>query len=95
MCDYSLMAVPNRLAREGENLVVHRFPTSSLLIIRLLQQAPTGSVEGCRDRRSRRRFASFKPISPRRKPASTTWRPVDGQMGSSVLAAVMSEPMNW
>ncbi len=30
MCDYSLMAVPNRLAREGEELVTHRFPTGSL-----------------------------------------------------------------
>lgn len=30
MCDYSLMAVPNRLAREGEELMVHRFPTGSL-----------------------------------------------------------------
>lgn len=30
MCDYSLMAVPNRLAHEGEQLVAHRFPTGSL-----------------------------------------------------------------
>src|SRR6185369_9874115 len=30
MCDYSLMAVPNRLAKEGEDLVAHRFPTGSL-----------------------------------------------------------------
>ena len=30
MCDYSLMAVPNRLAREGEQLVAHRFSTGSL-----------------------------------------------------------------
>ena len=30
MCDYSLMAVPNRLAQEGEDLVTHRFPTGSL-----------------------------------------------------------------
>jgi hypothetical protein len=30
MCDYSLMAVPNRLAQEGEDLVVHRFYTGSL-----------------------------------------------------------------
>jgi hypothetical protein len=30
MCDYSLMAVPNRLAEEGEDLVAHRFPTGSL-----------------------------------------------------------------
>ncbi|HKA00873.1 MAG TPA: hypothetical protein VKE70_30385 [Candidatus Solibacter sp.] len=30
MCDYSLMAVPNRLAQEREELVTHRFPTGSL-----------------------------------------------------------------
>jgi hypothetical protein len=30
MCDYSLMAVPNRLAHEGEDLVAHRFSTGSL-----------------------------------------------------------------
>jgi hypothetical protein len=30
MCDYSLMAVPNRLAEEKEELVTYRFPTGSL-----------------------------------------------------------------
>jgi hypothetical protein len=30
MCDYSLMAVPNRLAVEGEELAAHRFPTGSM-----------------------------------------------------------------
>ncbi|MGH9326918.1 MAG: hypothetical protein ACRD2B_09590 [Terriglobia bacterium] len=30
MCDYSLMCVPNRLAKEHENLVMHRFPTGPL-----------------------------------------------------------------
>lgn len=30
MCDYSLMSVPNRLAKEGEELVVHRFQTGAL-----------------------------------------------------------------
>ena len=30
MCDYSLMAIPNRLAEEGESLVAHRFPTGSV-----------------------------------------------------------------
>jgi hypothetical protein len=30
MCDYSLMAVPNRLAWQGEHLVAHRFPTGSM-----------------------------------------------------------------
>jgi hypothetical protein len=29
MCDYSLMGIPNRLAREGENLVVYEFRTGS------------------------------------------------------------------
>jgi hypothetical protein len=30
MCDYSLHTNPNRLAKEGEDLVVYRFPTGSL-----------------------------------------------------------------
>jgi hypothetical protein len=30
MCDYSLMSVPNRLAKEGEELVVHRFHTGAI-----------------------------------------------------------------
>ena len=30
MCDYSLMAVPNRLAQEGDELLTYRFPTGSL-----------------------------------------------------------------
>lgn len=30
MCDYSLMAIPNRLAVEHEDLVAHRFPTGSM-----------------------------------------------------------------
>jgi hypothetical protein len=30
MCDYSLMGVPNRLARTGEDLVVYRFHTGSI-----------------------------------------------------------------
>src|SRR5437762_3662635 len=30
MCDYSLAGVPNRLAVEGEELVVHRFSTGAL-----------------------------------------------------------------
>jgi hypothetical protein len=29
MCDYSLMGVPNRLAREGEDLIVYQFRTGS------------------------------------------------------------------
>ena len=30
MCDYSLGGLPNRLAVEGEELIVHRFPTQSI-----------------------------------------------------------------
>ncbi len=30
MCDYSLMGLPNRLANEGEELVVHRFSTGTI-----------------------------------------------------------------
>ena len=30
MCDYSLMSVPNRLARDGEELVTHRFESGTL-----------------------------------------------------------------
>ena len=30
MCDFSLAGIPNRLAVEGEELVVHRFPTGSI-----------------------------------------------------------------
>lgn len=30
MCDYSLCGIPNRLARDGESLVVHRFFTHSI-----------------------------------------------------------------
>ena len=30
MCDYSLAGIPNRLAVEGEELVVHQFPTGAI-----------------------------------------------------------------
>ena len=30
MCDYSLAGIPNRLATEGEQLMVYRFPTGAL-----------------------------------------------------------------
>jgi hypothetical protein len=45
MCDYSLMGVPNRLANEGEDLVVHRFRTGSIGLIsdsELVQVKTTG-----------------------------------------------------
>ena len=33
MCDYSLMNVPNRLAREGEELATYRFGSGSLGLV--------------------------------------------------------------
>lgn len=33
MCDYSLMAFPNRLAEAQEELVVHRFPSGSIGLV--------------------------------------------------------------
>src|SRR5208337_3473291 len=69
--------------------------TKPLLLIWLLQQAPIGSVEGCPDRRFRRRYANFKPTSPVNRPASSTWRLVAGPMVSSVLDADIGEPTNW
>lgn len=54
MCDYSLMAVPNRLAVCGEELVGHRFDTGVIGFVssseaRRLQQSrtkPKGLLEG-------------------------------------------------
>ena len=40
MCDYSLAGLPSRLAVEGEQLVVHRFPTGTL---GLASPHPSGS----------------------------------------------------
>ena len=44
MCDYSLMGVPNRLANEGEDLVVHRFRTGSIGLISGSDQAQVKAV---------------------------------------------------
>lgn len=33
MCDYSLMSFPNRLAIDGEELVVHRFPCGTIGLV--------------------------------------------------------------
>lgn len=50
MCDYSLMAVPNRLAHEGEELVAHRFPTGSMGLaspndLRRIAQSPAPATK--------------------------------------------------
>jgi hypothetical protein len=40
MCDYSLMGVPNRLAVEGEQLVMYKFRTGSLGLASPLDMEP-------------------------------------------------------
>ena len=68
---------------------------SQLLLIRLTQQAPIGSVEGCPDRRFPKRCGSFKTTSPPRRPANSTSRPVAGPMASSAPDADIGERTNW
>ena len=67
---------------------------SQLLIIRLFQHAPIGSVEGCPDRRSRRRSGSFNPSSPPKRHASNTWPLVGGRRALSALNAGTGERTN-
>jgi len=69
--------------------------SSFLLIIRLLQQAPMGSVLGWPDHHSQKRCVSFRPTSPQRRPARSIWRRVVGRMGSFVLDVGTFERMNW
>ncbi len=68
---------------------------SLLMLIRLLQQGPTGSVERCHDRRFPKRCANFNRTSQLRKPASSIWLPAAGPMGSFALDADTGRPTNW
>jgi hypothetical protein len=46
MCDYSLHGIPNRLAEEGEVLVVHRFFTGSKGLTSHEYLKPTAQPKG-------------------------------------------------
>jgi hypothetical protein len=50
MCDYSLHIFPNRLAVEGEQLVVHRFGGASLGLASPSELAPTHPATPCEQR---------------------------------------------
>ena len=58
MCDYSLGGVPNRLAAEGDELIVHRFPTSSMGLAPAAQMQTKSSVSMC-DQSLWRRIKAF------------------------------------
>ena len=88
--------------REALLEAVHRseqansqIPTRFLLLIRLTQQAPMGSVEACPDRRFPKRCGNFKATSPPKKPANSTSGPVAGPMASSARDADIGERTNW
>lgn len=66
MCDYSLCGIPNRLAAEGEELVVHRFTTGSM---GLASPADLPFPGANRERKAKKTFwqvfkSFFEPIPP-------------------------------
>jgi len=67
----------------------------SLLLIRLFQQTPTGSVRECRGRRFRKPCANSKRSLPLRRPANNTLPPAVGRTASSVRAVEIAVLMNW
>jgi hypothetical protein len=88
LCDRHLI----EFAEGGE---MKRKLIRQLLLIRLTQQTPMGSVEGCPDRRFPKRCGNFKATSPPRKPANSTSRPVAGPKASSAPDANIGERTNW
>ena len=56
MCDYSLYEFPNRLAREGEELVTYRFPSGSLGLVSPVELENARSRERAQDKPSGNRI---------------------------------------
>jgi hypothetical protein len=52
MCDYSLCGIPNRLAVEGEDLLVHRFSTGSMGLASLADLRECKRIKETAPRRS-------------------------------------------
>ena len=65
------------------------------LLIRLFQQATTGSVRAWRARRFRRISASFNANSPPKRLVRTTWRRVAGRTVLRVPGAGMRAAIDW
>ena len=59
MCDYSLAGLENRLATEGEELVVHRFPTHSVGLASPADLKPIGTDSSLRPETFWRRVKNF------------------------------------
>lgn len=92
MCDYSLMAVPNRLAREGEDLVAHRFPTGSLGLASPadLKQATEPRLP-CRKSFWRRMAEFFDP--PRTEPVPAVCIPPGARLQLQDIPARMQQEL--
>ena len=58
MCDYSLLAIPNRLAVSGEELIVHRFEAGSVGLASALDLRKRQDAES-KDMGSGRSLSSF------------------------------------
>ncbi len=77
-------------------VVFERFdPTSDVLLIRLFQQAPTGSMNECLGRDFPRACGSFNRSLLPKKPANSIGPPAAGRMASCVRDAGIGVPMNW
>jgi hypothetical protein len=65
MCDYSLGGLPNRLAEEGEELIVHRFSTGSVGLASARELCPARPVEKAeRPKTLWQSIRSFFELSP-------------------------------
>ena len=62
MCDYSLGGLPNRLAVDGDELMVHRFPTYSMGLAPAADLRPEIASSG--DQSLWRRVKSFFALTP-------------------------------
>src|SRR5260221_2215848 len=68
---------------------------SHLMLIRLFQQTPRGSVIGWLARRFPKPCANFSRSSPPKRLVESTWPPAAGRMVLCVLDAGTGVLMNW
>ena len=59
MCDYSLMAIPNRLAVSGEELIVHRFEAGAVGLASAFDLEKDKNAAGSKAMDSGRSSSSF------------------------------------
>jgi hypothetical protein len=80
---------------EGNRLIGREIVPSRLLLIRLFQQTPRGSVMWWLARRFRKPCANFSHSSPPKRLVKNTWPPAAGRMVLCVLDAETGVLINW